>query len=186
MKNFKTFIHTFFLFIFLFYRVDAKCEKITNSLRTDNNWNFDDTFYSFSGGNITFVLTDMPCGASVLLIQVISQNGGGNYYARTFTNSDLNVVRYIGVNVIAEKYRQFRIQAKVDDFENINCPNPSFSGELCYSLYVDTPDCAKEKSIAIGVPIATAIIGAIGGILGVLIKQYFDHALTNSEYVRLP
>jgi hypothetical protein len=136
--------------------------------------------------DITFIYS-MPCGASVLLIQVISQTGGGNYYVRTFTNGDLNVVRYIGVNVIAEKHRQFRIQAKVDDFENINCHYPSFSGELCYSKYVDTPDCANEKSIAIVVPIATAIIGVIGGILAVLIKQYFDHALAHSaEYVRLP
>ncbi|CAB4446551.1 unnamed protein product [Rhizophagus irregularis] len=173
-KIFKTYLLIFFLFISLSYHVDAKCEKITNGLRTDGNWNDNDNFYSFSGGNITFTLTDMPCGASTLLIQVVSQSGGGNFNVRTFTNNDLNVVKNIGVNVIADKQRLFRIQAKVDDFVNINCPNPSFSGELCYSKYVEPPDCKKERDIAIGVPIATAIIGVIGGILGVLIKQYFD------------
>ena len=91
----------------------------------------------------------MPCGASTLLIQVVSQNGGGNFDVRTFTNKNLSVVENIGTNVTADKQHLFRIQAKVDDFVNINCPNPSFSGEICYSRYVDPPDCEKEKNIAI-------------------------------------
>ncbi|GES81020.1 hypothetical protein GLOIN_2v1868591 [Rhizophagus clarus] len=68
---------SFHVHIYLF---PLKLSKSSNNRkRTDGNWNFDDTFYSFSGGNITFTLTDMPCGASLLLIQVVSQNGGNNF-----------------------------------------------------------------------------------------------------------
>ncbi|RGB29037.1 hypothetical protein C1646_672751 [Rhizophagus diaphanus] len=151
-KIFKAYFPIFFLFVFLFYHVDAVCEKITNNVRrTDFNWNFDDNFYALRGGNITLTLTDMPCGASTLLIQVVSQSG-----------KDLGVLRYIGVGVVVIKEPLFRIQARVDDLENINCPEPYFSGELCYAKYVDTPECKKEKYIEIGVPIATSIFGAIG------------------------
>ncbi|GBB87974.1 hypothetical protein RclHR1_01450002 [Rhizophagus clarus] len=188
----KTLFLTFLFFNFLSYYVDAKCEHITNDLRTDGNWNFDDTFYSFSGGNITFTLTDMPCGASLLLIQVVSQNGGNNFDVRNFTIKDLNVHKNIGVNVITDKQHLFRIQANVGDFKNISCPNPRFSGELCYSRYVDPPDCEKEKTaainncknekiIAITVPIASAIIGALGGIAIVLIKQHIDDKSNKSD-----
>ncbi|PKC03639.1 hypothetical protein RhiirA5_380010 [Rhizophagus irregularis] len=162
-KIFKAYFPIFFLFVFLFYHVDAVCEKITNNVRrTDINWNFDDNFYALRGGNITLTLTDMPCGASTLLIQVVSQSGKGSYTVRTFTNKDLGVLRYIGVGVVVIKEPLFRIQARVDDLENINCPEPYFSGELCYAKYVDTPECKKEKDIEIGVPIATSIFGAIG------------------------
>ncbi|PKY48745.1 hypothetical protein RhiirA4_464431 [Rhizophagus irregularis] len=131
----------------MFHKVT--CELITNDLKSNGNWNFDDTFYSFSGGNITFTLRVMPCGASVLSIQVVSQNGGGNFDARNFTRNDLNVDKYIGVNVITDKQHLFRIQASVSDFKNISCPNPRFSGELCYARYVDPPDCEREKNAMI-------------------------------------
>ncbi|CAB5322778.1 unnamed protein product [Rhizophagus irregularis] len=175
-KIFKAYFPIFFLFVFLFYHVDAVCEKITNNVRrTDINWNFDDNFYALRGGNITLTLTDMPCGASTLFIQVVSQSGKGGYTVRTFTNKDLGVLRYIGVDVIVIKEPLFRIQARVDDLVNINCPEPYFSGELCYAKYVDTPECKKEKDIEIGVPIATSIFGAIGGILVIKIKQHFNN-----------
>lgn len=145
----------------------------------------------------------MPCGASNLLIQVVSQIGGNEFDVRNFTSNDLNVDKYIGINVIADKQRQFRIQASVGDFKNISCTNPRFSGELCYARYVDPPDCEREKNavinekntainncktekaIAIGVPIATAIIGAAGAIMGVLIKQYFDEKSNRSDSLNL-
>jgi hypothetical protein len=69
----------------------------------------------------------MPCGASTILMQVKSQNGGGKFDVHTFTKNDLGNVKDIGVDFIADKQVQFRIQAKVSDIKNINCPNPSFS-----------------------------------------------------------
>jgi hypothetical protein len=128
----------------------------------------------------------MPCGASNLLIQVVPQSGRNIFDVRTFTSENLNEDINLGRNVITDKQHLFRIQASVPDFKNISCPNPRFSGELCYPKYVDSPDCEKEKiaaigncknekAIAISIPIATAIIGAIGGIGGVLIKQYFEN-----------
>ncbi|CAB5394914.1 unnamed protein product [Rhizophagus irregularis] len=210
-KIFNPLFLTFIFFIFHFYYVDAKCEQITNDLKSNGNWNFDDTFYSFSGGNITFTLLFMPCGASVLLIQVVSQNGGGNFDARNFTRNDLNVDKYIGVNVITDKQHLFRIQASVSDFKNISCPNPRFSGELCYARYVDAPDCEREKNamiidknkaidekntainncknekaIVIVVPIVTAIIVAAGSIIAVIIKQYFDEKSSKCEICDSP
>ena len=116
----------------------------------------------------------MPCGASTLMIQVVAQNGGGHFVVRNFTSKDFNNNRDIGLNVFSNNQHQFRIQARVNDFKSINCPNPKFSGELCYTKYVDTPDCQTEKAIAIWVPIATAIIGVLGGIGGVIIKQRFE------------
>ncbi|RGB29039.1 hypothetical protein C1646_672752 [Rhizophagus diaphanus] len=116
----------------------------------------------------------MPCGASTLLIQLVSQNVLGGFHIRTFNSNDLNVAKYVGINVISVREHLFRIQAMVDDFNNINCPDPSFSGEICYTRYVDPPDCEREKNLAIDncknekvieitVPIATAIIGVLGG-----------------------
>lgn len=153
----------------------------------------------------------MPCGASKLLIQVVSQNGGGNFDARNFTINDLNVDKYIGVNVITDKQHLFRIQASVSDFKNISCPNPRFSGELCYARYVDPPDCEKEKNamiidknkaideknaainncknekaIVIVVPIVTAIIVAAGSIIAVIIKQYFDEKSSKCDICDSP
>ncbi|PKK68205.1 hypothetical protein RhiirC2_750620 [Rhizophagus irregularis] len=153
----------------------------------------------------------MPCGASELLIQVVSQNGGGNFDARNFTRNDLNVDKYIGVNVITDKQHLFRIQASVSDFKNISCPNPRFSGELCYVRYVDPPDCEREKNamiidknaaideknavinncknekaIVIVVPIVTAIIVAAGSIIAVIIKQYFDEKSSKCEICDSP
>jgi hypothetical protein len=134
----------------------------------------------------------MPCGASTLLIQVVAQNGLGGFHIRTFTGNDLNVVRDIGVNVTSVNQHLFRIQAMVDDFQDINCSNPNFSGELCYPRYVDSPDCEREKNeaidncknekvIGITVPIATAIIGVLGGIGVVLFKQKYDKNSNNSN-----
>ncbi|GBB87978.1 hypothetical protein RclHR1_01450006 [Rhizophagus clarus] len=181
----KIYFLILFLLVFLSNHVNAHCENITNALTTDGNWNDNDTFYAFSGGNLTFTLTSMPCGASNLSILVVSDNGGGNYTVRNFTSQDLNNVQDIGHNIIVEKHHQFRIQAKVVDFNDLNCSKPSFSGKLCYSKYVVDPDCEQrlaeaikkcksEKIITITVPIVTAIIGATGGIAGVLIKQYLD------------
>ena len=113
----------------------------------------------------------MPCGASTLLVQVVSENGGGNYDVRNFTSDDLNKQKDIGVNIIADKQHQFRIQAKVADYQNIACSDPQFSGELCYTKYVEPIDCSKERTIAIVVPIVTAIIGVIGGIGGTWFQQ---------------
>ncbi|RGB29042.1 hypothetical protein C1646_796038 [Rhizophagus diaphanus] len=172
-KIYKTCFLVFFLFVSLFYQVDAGCEEISNKLKTNGNWNFDDTFYSLNGGNINFTLTEMPCGASILFIQVIPQNGGNNEFeVRSFTKDDVKVEKNIGLNVIANKQHQFRIQARAD---NLNCPDPQFKGDLCYINYSESPDAAKEKAISIAVPIATAIIGLIGGVGGVLLKQYFDN-----------
>ncbi|PKY51256.1 hypothetical protein RhiirA4_546457 [Rhizophagus irregularis] len=134
----------------------------------------------------------MPCGASTLLIQLVSQNGLGGFHTRTFTSNELNVAKYVGVNVTSVREHLFRIQAMVDDFTNINCTNPSFSGEICYSKYVDPPDCEREKNLAIDncknekvieitVPIATAIIGVLGGIAGVLIKQRLEKKSNKSN-----
>lgn len=175
--------------------------------------------YNFYLFNLFFLNIDinflyrysMPCGASVLLIQVVSQNGGGNFDARNFTRNDLNVDKYIGVNVITDKQHLFRIQASVSDFKNISCPNPRFSGELCYARYVDAPDCEREKNamiidknkaidekntainncknekaIVIVVPIVTAIIVAAGSIIAVIIKQYFDEKSSKCEICDSP
>ncbi|CAB4393418.1 unnamed protein product [Rhizophagus irregularis] len=191
-KIHKTLFLAFFLPVFLSYHLDAICQQITNKLRTDGNWNLDDTFYPYSSGNITFTLTEMPCGASTLLIQLVSQNGLGGFHTRTFTSNELNVAKYVGVNVTSVREHLFRIQAMVDDFTNINCINPSFSGEICYSKYVDPPDCEREKNLAIDncknekvieitVPIATAIIGVLGGIAGVLIKQRLEKKSNKSS-----
>jgi hypothetical protein len=115
----------------------------------------------------------MPCGASILFIQVIPQNGGlDEFNVRNFTKDDVNVEKNIGLDVKANKQHQFRIQARAD---NLNCPDPQFKGNLCYINYSESPDAAKAKAISIGVPIATAIIGLIGGVGGVLLKQYFDN-----------
>src|SRR4051812_7496429 len=92
----------------------------------------------------------MPCGASILLIQVVAQNGGNVFDLRIFTSKDLNVDRNIGLNVITDKQHLFRIQARIGDSNNVTCPNPQFSGELCYTRYVDPPDCGKKKNTAIG------------------------------------
>ncbi|CAB5322870.1 unnamed protein product [Rhizophagus irregularis] len=174
-KIFKTYFLVFFLFVSLFYQVDAVCEEISNKLKTNGNWNFDDTFYSLNGGNINFTLTDMPCGASTLFIQVIPQNGKlDEFNVRNFTKDDVNanVEKNIGFDVRTKDQHQFRIQARAD---NLNCPDPQFKGNLCYINYSESPDAAKAKAISIGVPIATAIIGLIGGVGGVLLKQYFDN-----------
>lgn len=115
----------------------------------------------------------MPCGASILFIQVIPQNGGlDEFNVRNFTKDDVNVEKNIGLDVKAIKQHQFRIQARAD---NLNCPDPQFKGNLCYINYSESPDAAKAKAISIGVTIATAIIGLIGGVGGVLLKQYFDN-----------
>lgn len=116
----------------------------------------------------------MPCGASNLSIQVQAQYGGGGYDPRYFTNGDLGKEKYIGENINATTQQQFRIQALVVDFKNITCSDPHFKGKLCYSKIADPIDCTKERSVAIGVPIATTVIGVLGGIGGVLLTQYFN------------
>ncbi|CAB5322857.1 unnamed protein product [Rhizophagus irregularis] len=173
-KIFKTYFLIFFLFVFLFYQVDAKCENINSDLTSDGNWNYDDTYYLFGGGIISLNLTEMPCGASNLSILVQAEDGGGGYKPRNFTNDDLGKRKPIGENINAKTEHQFRIQALVVDFKNITCSDPHFKGNLCYSDYIESIDCTKERSVAIGVPIATAVIGVLGGIGGVLLKQYFD------------
>ncbi|CAB5394905.1 unnamed protein product [Rhizophagus irregularis] len=117
----------------------------------------------------------MPCGASTLFIQVIPQNGKlDEFNVRNFTKDDVNAnaEKNIGFDVRTKDQHQFRIQARAD---NLNCPDPQFKGNLCYINYSESPDAAKAKAISIGVPIATAIIGLIGGVGGVLLKQYFDN-----------
>ncbi|GES81017.1 hypothetical protein GLOIN_2v1884262 [Rhizophagus clarus] len=79
----------------------------------------------------------------------------------------MNNIRDIGVNVTADKQRLFLIQAKVDDFRIINCPDQSLSGNLL----------SNEKFIAITVPVATE---TAGNIVGVLIKQHHDEKSNKS------
>ncbi|GBB87977.1 hypothetical protein RclHR1_01450005 [Rhizophagus clarus] len=87
-----------------------------------------------------------PCGASAHLIQAVSQTGRGCYHVHSFINQDMNNIRDIGVNVTADKQRLFLIQAKVDDFRIINCPDQSLSGNLL-SKYFDVPIVKKKKQL---------------------------------------
>ena len=114
----------------------------------------------------------MPCGASVFSIRVVSvPGGGGNFDPRDFTTEDLNQPKSIGRDVNATTIHQFRIQAWIQDYDKVTCPDPSFKGEICYPSYADPPNCKKEEIIAIVVPIVTAIIGTLGGVLGTVVTQ---------------
>ncbi len=133
----------------------------------------------------------MPCGASILMLRVIAPDAGpsfGNFDPRKFTNNNLTKAENIGFNVSSKVTSQFRLQAMIQDFSNVNCPEPYFSGELCYpaslpaSCDCNFEDyCQKKTVVEIVVPIATAIIGILGGIGGVLLKQYLDNRYGKSE-----
>ncbi|RIA93123.1 hypothetical protein C1645_874310, partial [Glomus cerebriforme] len=186
-KSLQTFLLVSFLLIFLSYHVNAECHQIYSELSADGNWDNNDTFYAFSGGDITFKLTAMRlCDASTLMIHAITPDGGGNIKPRNFTFNDLNVVKNIAENVITKSVHQFRLQARILDFNNIKCVRPSFNGNLCFISYVPPPIpcdcesyCKKNQAIEIAVPISTAIIGIMGGVGAVLLKQFFNKKKSN-------
>ncbi|RIA89379.1 hypothetical protein C1645_824963 [Glomus cerebriforme] len=128
------------------------------------------------------------CGATILSILLKDSTGGGNYVVRNFTHNELQI---IGTDVRTVEDHKFRIQAKIADFDKItgNCPTSFFSGSLCYIKYTPPPSsCSssplspyncddKNKAIEIVVPITTAIIGVIGGVIAVLLKQHFKSSV---------
>ncbi|CAG8692862.1 14243_t:CDS:1 [Funneliformis caledonium] len=86
----------------------------------------------------------MPCGSSSLGIHVMPKSENPiSFDWRTITNDSLNNEIIIGKDVIDNTI--FRMQAKSQDFNNISCSTPSFSGQICYPEYVPSVPVSHQS-----------------------------------------
>ncbi|CAI2164508.1 9158_t:CDS:2 [Funneliformis geosporum] len=111
---------------------NGECDDV-NDLKVNNDGSITDyyTYYDINGGDVKFKLAKMPCGTSSLGIHLIPKKDRAIAFEwRSLNNDSLNndvIFAKVLDNTIC------RLQAKIQDFNNVSCANPSFSGQICYS-----------------------------------------------------
>ncbi|CAG8493425.1 16228_t:CDS:1 [Funneliformis mosseae] len=104
----------------------------------------------------------MPCGSSSLGIHVMLPKDENplTFDWRTLTNDSVKNEIIIGKDVV--KNTIFRIQAKIQGFNNISCSTPSFSGQICYPAYIENSPPPPPKPPRCDEACGLIIAGALG------------------------